>query len=132
MANRSCRDRSALDSVSGRLADVFMAGPPVVQKSQHRRYELRPRSVRNLLCGRRTPDKPNWEGHLPRACRERSPLQASPLLHHISNHKSNTDRKSTRLNSVTNAHLVCRLLLEKKQSQTTNTVIINIHLYTTH
>src|SRR3546814_9141710 len=26
------------------------------------------------------------------------------------------DRKSTRLNSVTNAHLVCRLLLEKKKS----------------
>src|SRR3546814_2847961 len=26
-----------------------------------------------------------------------------------------TDRKSTRLNPVTNAHLVCRLLLEKKQ-----------------
>src|SRR3546814_20148998 len=25
------------------------------------------------------------------------------------------DRKSTRLNPVTNAHLVCRLLLEKKQ-----------------
>src|SRR3546814_14615127 len=25
------------------------------------------------------------------------------------------DRKSTRLNSVTNAHLVCRLLLEKKK-----------------
>src|SRR3546814_5667075 len=25
-----------------------------------------------------------------------------------------TDRKSTRLNPVTNAHLVCRLLLEKK------------------
>src|SRR3546814_3193266 len=29
------------------------------------------------------------------------------------------DRKSTRLNSVTNAHLVCRLLLEKKKKQTT-------------
>src|SRR3546814_9178516 len=27
------------------------------------------------------------------------------------------DRKSTRLNSVTNAHLVCRLLLEKKKQQ---------------
>src|SRR3546814_2775859 len=27
------------------------------------------------------------------------------------------DRKSTRLNSVTNAHLVCRLLLEKKNTQ---------------
>src|SRR3546814_7405203 len=26
------------------------------------------------------------------------------------------DRKSTRLNPVTNAHLVCRLLLEKKKS----------------
>src|SRR3546814_1837565 len=29
------------------------------------------------------------------------------------------DRKSTRLNSVTNAHLVCRLLLEKKNKQQT-------------
>src|SRR3546814_7429410 len=28
------------------------------------------------------------------------------------------DRKSTRLNSVTNAHLVCRLLLEKKKQTT--------------
>src|SRR3546814_8640850 len=28
------------------------------------------------------------------------------------------DRKSTRLNSVTNAHLVCRLLLEKKKKKT--------------
>src|SRR3546814_4144160 len=27
------------------------------------------------------------------------------------------DRKSTRLNSVTNAHLVCRLLLEKNNTQ---------------
>src|SRR3546814_1333723 len=27
------------------------------------------------------------------------------------------DRKSTRLNSVTNAHLVCRLLLEKKKQK---------------
>src|SRR3546814_6018176 len=27
------------------------------------------------------------------------------------------DRKSTRLNSSTNAHLVCRLLLEKKKTQ---------------
>src|SRR3546814_6066055 len=30
-----------------------------------------------------------------------------------------TDRKSTRLNSSTNAHLVCRLLLEKKKTTTT-------------
>src|SRR3546814_1861995 len=31
------------------------------------------------------------------------------------------DRKSTRLNSVTNAHLVCRLLLEKKKQNDKNT-----------
>src|SRR3546814_6529444 len=30
-----------------------------------------------------------------------------------------TDRKSTRLNPVTNAHLVCRLLLDKKKKQIT-------------
>src|SRR3546814_9676702 len=29
------------------------------------------------------------------------------------------DRKSTRLNSITTAHLVCRLLLDKKTRQTT-------------
>src|SRR3546814_5043219 len=39
--------------------------------------------------------------------------------------KRRSDRKSTRLNPVTNAHLVCRLLLEKKKKinkakQTTN------------
>src|SRR3546814_6320438 len=32
-----------------------------------------------------------------------------------------TDRKSTRLNPVTNAHLVCRLLLEKKKTTTNQT-----------
>src|SRR3546814_1925667 len=31
------------------------------------------------------------------------------------------DRKSTRLNSVTNAHLVCRLLLEKNKTTTDTT-----------
>src|SRR3546814_2745887 len=31
--------------------------------------------------------------------------------------KSASDRKSTRLNSSTNAHLVCRLLLAKKKHQ---------------
>src|SRR3546814_12754505 len=37
------------------------------------------------------------------------PLAAIAHLPHLQ------DRKSTRLNSVTNAHLVCRLLLEKKK-----------------
>src|SRR3546814_2665689 len=31
--------------------------------------------------------------------------------------KTMPDRKSTRLNSITNAHLVCRLLLEKKKQK---------------
>src|SRR3546814_4410734 len=31
------------------------------------------------------------------------------------------ERKSTRLNSATNAHLACRLLLEKKQSRRSST-----------
>src|SRR3546814_2047954 len=31
-----------------------------------------------------------------------------------------SDRKSTRLNPVTNAHLVCRLLLEKKKKKQQN------------
>src|SRR3546814_6479356 len=38
---------------------------------------------------------------------------------------STPDRKSTRLNSSTNAHLVCRLLLEKKKNRIT-------HAYTTY
>src|SRR3546814_5463096 len=32
--------------------------------------------------------------------------------------RQGVDRKSTRLNSITNAHLVCRLLLEKKKIKT--------------
>src|SRR3546814_5382635 len=34
----------------------------------------------------------------------------------VRDHRGAGDRKSTRLNSVTNAHLVCRLLLEKKKN----------------
>src|SRR3546814_10698306 len=37
--------------------------------------------------------------------------------------ESRSDRKSTRLNSVTNAHLVCRLLLEKKKTNNHNTLV---------
>src|SRR3546814_4879564 len=39
-----------------------------------------------------------------------------------SSHTPQVDRKSTRLNSITNAHLVCRLLLEKKNNKTQNIV----------
>src|SRR3546814_2204034 len=43
-----------------------------------------------------------------------------------------SDRKSTRLNSITNAHLVCRLLLEKKKRKcsivSTHTIIVPLIL----
>src|SRR3546814_3148280 len=38
-----------------------------------------------------------------------------------------SDRKSTRLNSVTNAHLVCRLLLEKKKQTLQIKTLIQLH-----
>src|SRR3546814_9006606 len=43
--------------------------------------------------------------------------RAAELRKHIHGERFlvRTDRKSTRLNSVTNSHLVCRLLLEKKK-----------------
>src|SRR3546814_10766626 len=44
--------------------------------------------------------------------------KAQSLSDRISGVATSTDRKSTRLNSSTNAHLVCRLLLEKKKKQT--------------
>src|SRR3546814_2434759 len=44
--------------------------------------------------------------------------------HHAPSYPEEGDRKSTRLNSVTNAHLVCRLLLEKKKT------VYSKHTYT--
>src|SRR3546814_2780310 len=40
---------------------------------------------------------------------------ASVVGHRARADRKGLDRKSTRLNSVTNAHLVCRLLLEQKK-----------------
>src|SRR3546814_1784640 len=39
------------------------------------------------------------------------------VVGHVCSGATIADRKSTRLNSVTNAHLVCRLLLEKKKKK---------------
>src|SRR3546814_7421238 len=41
------------------------------------------------------------------------------------------DRKSTRLTPVTNAHLVCRLLLEKKKHTNTRALTYK-HIYKSH
>src|SRR3546814_5328570 len=68
------------------------------------------RSVARLLVGEKAPDQPfktvatgRGESHFLR-----------PFLEPEVEREGREDRKSTRLNSVTNAHLVCRLLLEKK------------------
>src|SRR3546814_6071570 len=42
------------------------------------------------------------------------------------------DRKSTRRTPVTNAHLVCRLLLEKKKTTKTQYKIAKLHTTSTH
>src|SRR3546814_5462955 len=46
-------------------------------------------------------------------------LKVNPGHFNMQRQTLSGDRKSTRLNSVTNAHLVCRLLLEKKKYMTT-------------
>src|SRR3546814_2638010 len=62
--------------------------------------------------------------HEERFARRRGGRRRALLPHHrtlapqppsVSTSCSTTDRKSTRLTPVTNAHLVCRLLLEKKK-----------------
>src|SRR3546814_2223964 len=50
---------------------------------------------------------------------ELTPLTVSLRARSISRRPTHSDRKSTRLTPVTNAHLVCRLLLEKKSLTTT-------------
>src|SRR3546814_4068813 len=53
-----------------------------------------------------------FAGRRPRL--QRDPWRRLPAVGHRAVRRP-LDRKSTRLNSITNAHLVCRLLLEKKK-----------------
>src|SRR3546814_4899063 len=53
-----------------------------------------------------------WSPHVQTGSHVSRPTR---VLHHHFRIRGCQDRKSTRLNSVTNAHLVCRLLLEKKK-----------------
>src|SRR3546814_8127653 len=63
--------------------------------------------------------------------------EANALDHIVTAHQ---DRKSTRLNPVTNAHIVCRILLEKKNTHTKandrkyeiDTIDTNTTTYTIH
>src|SRR3546814_6178525 len=58
-------------------------------------------------------------GHGPEYCRD------------VRRERCQEDRKSTRLNSITNAHLVCRLLLEKKKNSIKiTTTISTVYLIT--
>src|SRR3546814_1831100 len=51
--------------------------------------------------------------------------RAERMADHLASSVSALDRKSTRLNPVTNAHLVCRLLLENKNRTNKNTHTTN-------
>src|SRR3546814_5036608 len=62
---------------------------------------------------------PSWPGGLVQACC--GTTKAGRILRRFPSNPffaaaELLDRKSTRLNPVTNAHLVCRLLLEKKKT----------------
>src|SRR3546814_3035032 len=60
-----------------------------------------------------------------------APVRTGPAdSRRTGDHRRRTDRKSTRLNSVTNAHLVCRLLLEKKKHILKQTNIQQSHTST--
>src|SRR3546814_9676704 len=79
------------------------------------------RSLR--MCALESPQTPSARGNRTRrlslgihGSSQAAMLQAVGFLDGACQGKSMTDRKSTRLNSVTNAHLVCRLLLEKKKN----------------
>src|SRR3546814_6286884 len=79
----------------------------------------------DLMCGRTDHNctgkqAPHIRLHPP-AARPAEPVRSRcPGHHHHGNARhALEDRKSTRLNSITNAHLVCRLLLEKKKNNKT-------------
>src|SRR3546814_8118268 len=66
---------------------------------------------------------PIWEGLVPhrQVVEHREYLSDETVYAALANapFALTTDRKSTRLNPVTNAHLVCRLLLEKNKNNHT-------------
>src|SRR3546814_1392868 len=63
-----------------------------------------------------TPSWPMGAGGVEPVCRARSVAPGLSSQEHLRTEKPARDRKSTRLTPVTNAHLVCRLLLEKKKT----------------
>src|SRR3546814_2076962 len=73
---------------------------------------LRP-DARHLSAEARR-DRPRAQGR-----RRDAPAHSQIWLRRRECPQSPRDRKSTRLNPVTNAHLVCRLLLEKKKYKIT-------------
>src|SRR3546814_1177222 len=75
------------------------------------------KSVCEFLAGRTRRAGP-LRGYSPVQCipgEYRKRARSSHLGKRALGSRGIVDRKSTRLNSITNAHLVCRLLLEKKK-----------------
>src|SRR3546814_9862136 len=94
---------SSYDIRSGRVAYVTLCAR--ARMFGHAEAELRLCTDQSEHCslGVQALDDPASTRHLMRSIQD----SASPFLE---------DRKSTRLNPVTNAHLVCRLLLEQKKT----------------
>src|SRR3546814_10908286 len=78
--------------------------------SVHRPVRERPRNQRHARPGMNEHE----HRHTAEGTRDDVKPNASREEHFL------RDRKSTRLNSSTNAHLVCRLLLEKKKQNNTH------------
>src|SRR3546814_6649157 len=92
-------------------AERMAVTPPAARRAGHRRS--RHGVGQGGATHRAAPifHRPDFPDPDPAGARPRAPLSLHP--------QPRPDRKSTRLNSVTNAHLVCRLLLEKKNTKTT-------------
>src|SRR3546814_3768695 len=102
--------------------------PRQVEQRVHARRRSRPgagadRRRARGLGQRRADGVPGPAGRPDRPHRDRARPALEPLWFGSDRrrdpdlHPPRRDRKSTRLNSVTNAHLVCRLLLEKKKKE---------------
>src|SRR3546814_10540595 len=102
-------------------------------------FQSDPRLGRATRRGRRDRDRADDRGDPERAaaarrCRRRRPAdRRQPPRRHIGERaraaarllrRAQGDRKSKRLTPVTNAHLVCRLLLEKKKENYKKTMTI--------
>src|SRR3546814_5486961 len=99
---RGTAEQIAAVQYRGHIISLFIVQHPLVHSEARARYLSHP-----YARARRTPQMSAKISASRTRARYSRVSTAFPLIER--------DRKSTRRNSVTNAHLVCRLLLEKKK-----------------